>query len=46
MRARGIEPRPSAWKAEIVPLNHARFMTLTRCVVDDMASSNANPEYF
>ena len=23
-RARGIEPRPTAWKAVILPLNHAR----------------------
>src|SRR5579872_4190022 len=27
-RARGIEPRPSAWKADILPLNHARLRTL------------------
>ncbi|KAL1925932.1 hypothetical protein VTP01DRAFT_7210, partial [Rhizomucor pusillus] len=24
MRERGIEPRPSAWKAEILPLNYSR----------------------
>lgn len=26
-RAEGIEPSPSAWKADILPLNHARTCT-------------------
>tara|TARA_B100000131_G_scaffold217292_1_gene208872 strand:- start:145 stop:270 length:126 start_codon:yes stop_codon:yes gene_type:complete len=25
-RAAGIEPASSAWKAEVLPLNHARMM--------------------
>ena len=31
-RARGIEPRPAAWKAVILPLNHARLVLVTRPV--------------
>jgi hypothetical protein len=27
MRTPGIEPKPSAWKAEILPLNYVRFNT-------------------
>jgi hypothetical protein len=36
----GIEPTPSAWKAEVLPLNYTRLMTLPRTPPSSYLATN------
>ncbi|KAG2209959.1 hypothetical protein INT47_003394, partial [Mucor saturninus] len=35
MRGRGIEPRPFAWQAKIIPLNQPRYFVYVRPMIVD-----------
>jgi hypothetical protein len=42
-RVMGIEPTPSAWKAEVLPLNYTRMFSLSRLAPFFAANHPENP---